>query len=106
MPPTEKMATDTDQSVVKVVGGMYSEYLPYHVSLMKFSMIYKKEKKNYSLGMRIIRLSVHLIPTCKIFLKTNFTQIIYDFMTLQIPHCSQQREQCYSILTAESEQIA
>ncbi len=33
MPPTEKMATDTDQSVVRVVVGMYSEYLLYHVSL-------------------------------------------------------------------------
>ncbi len=33
MPPTEKMATDTDQSVVRVVTGTYSEYLLYHVSL-------------------------------------------------------------------------
>lgn len=33
MPPTEKMATDRDQSVVMVVLGMVSSYRANHVSL-------------------------------------------------------------------------
>jgi len=33
MPPTEKMATETDQSVVRVVREMFSENLLSHVSL-------------------------------------------------------------------------
>jgi hypothetical protein len=33
MPPTEKMATEVDHSVVRVVREMCSEYLLVHVSL-------------------------------------------------------------------------
>lgn len=40
MPPTEKMATEMDHRVVRDVVGMGSEYLLFHVSFRKPSMIY------------------------------------------------------------------
>jgi hypothetical protein len=39
MPPTEKMATEMDHRVVRDVAGMGSEYLLFHVSFKKPSMI-------------------------------------------------------------------
>lgn len=50
MPPTEKMATDRDHRVVKVVFEMLSLYRSNHVSLRKFSMIYKTNTVTYYQG--------------------------------------------------------
>jgi len=48
MPPTEKMATEMDQMVVREVGVMGSSYRSFHVSLMKFSMTCKKHTHTHT----------------------------------------------------------